>query len=113
MSLYRDQYPHCLTQHEAAERLRALTDYWDAQYNTRTDWQGNVGSISGRVLGLSFWARFHVEPDRLYGELEVSFLAVKMGGKQYLKRKLDHYLDPRVPLEELRAVVRQLSPARA
>jgi len=113
MSTYHDEYPHSLTQREAAERLLALTDYWDAQYNTRTEWNGDTGTICGRVLGLSFRARFDVEPDRLHGELQVSFLAVRMGGRQYLKRKLDHYLNPAIPLDDLRAVLRQLTPVRA
>jgi 3-methyladenine DNA glycosylase/8-oxoguanine DNA glycosylase len=115
MSLYRDEYPlpPSISQREAVERVRALTDYWAAQYGTTTEWVDTRGTISGRVLGLSFQARFQVEPRRMLGELEVSFLAVKMGGRQYLKRKLDHYLDPDNSLEDLQAVVRPLSPAQA
>jgi len=115
MSIYRDTYPlpPSISQREAVERVRALTDYWAAQYNTTTEWVDTCGTISGRVLGLAFRAHFRVEPRRMLGELKVSFLAVKMGGRKYLKRKLDHYLNPEIPLEDLQAVVRQLSPARA
>jgi len=105
MGLYRDEYPHNLTREEATARLRALTDYWDAQYRTRTDWNGNEGRISGRVLGLSFSSCFTVEDSRIRGELKVSSLAVRMGGRGYLKRKLDHYMDPAVSLQDLHALI--------
>lgn len=105
MGLYRDEYPHDLPRDEAVARLRALTDYWDAQYGTQTEWSGSQGRISGRVLGLSFWSRFVVAEDRIHGELKVSALAVRMGGRGYLKRKFDHYMDPAVPIEQLQALV--------
>ena len=105
MPVYRDEYPHEFEVEEAVARLHALTDYWDAQYNTSTEWEGSTGVISGVVLGLGFEARFHVGPGRLHGSLRVSRLAVAMGGRGYLKRKLDHYMDPRVPLPELVALV--------
>lgn len=105
MGLYHDAYPHSLTLEEAVARLRALTDYWDAQYRTQTDWNGHEGRISGRVLGLSFWSRFTVDHDRIHGELKVSSLAVRMGGRGYLKRKLDHYMNPAVSLEALRGLI--------
>lgn len=111
--MYRDEYPHGLSQKEAIARVQALTDYWDAQYNTCTEWNGHIGTISGKVLGLSFLARFTIDLGRLHGELKVSFIAVKMGGRKYLKRKLDHYMNPQVPLDDLRAVVEQLHPATA
>ena len=101
MGLYHDAYPHSLTREEAIARLRALTDYWDAQYRTHTDWNGHEGRISGRVLGLSFSSRFTVDQDRIHGELKVSSLAVRMGGRGYLKRKLDQYMDPAVSLQQL------------
>jgi hypothetical protein len=101
--MYRDEYPHSLGREEAVERIRALTDYWDAQYKTRTSWTENEGDISGRVLGLSFRAHFVIDRDRLHGTLRVSPLAVKMGGRQYLRYKLDEYMDPSVSVDELRS----------
>lgn len=103
--MYHGEYPYSLSQQEAIARVQALTDYWDAQYRTHTVWEGHTGTISGRVFGISFWARFIVDPGILHGQMQVSFIAEKMGGRQYLKRKLDHYLDPGVSLEELQAVV--------
>jgi hypothetical protein len=103
--MYHGNYPHRLSQDEALARIQALTAFWDAKYDTRTEWTGYRGTISGRVLGLSFSSWFQVDPDRIFGELKVSVIAVKMGGKRYLKRKMDHYMNPAIPLEELRALI--------
>jgi len=113
MGHYSDHYPNSLPVEEAAARLHALTDYWDVQYRTRTDWNGNRGEISGRVLGLSFRASFTVDRGCIHGELRVSALAVRMGGRGYLKRKLDHYMDPGVSLDQLQAQVPGLRPRTA
>ena len=60
-----EEYPHPFTQDEALTRVRALTDYWDRQYGTRTAWEGPRARISGRVLGVRFTGTFSVERDRL------------------------------------------------
>ncbi len=101
MAAYRDIYPYEMPREEAVQRVRALTDYWDARYGTRTEWQGHRGRIKGKGLGISFDATFTINSEIMVGEMKVSFLAVKMGGRQYLKRKLDEYLDPGKSLEEL------------
>ncbi len=102
MGTYHDQYPYTMPQDEAVERVRALTDYWGARYGTRALWTGNRGNISGRVLGIKFKATFIIDPELMHGEMKVSFIAVKMGGRQYLKHKLDDYLNPEISLEQLR-----------
>lgn len=111
MGTYQDQYPTDVPQAEAIARIQALTDYWDTRYRTRTDWCGNRGTIQGRVLGISFKARFSIDPGMLRGEMEVSFIAMKMGGRQYLKHKLDEYLDPSRSVEQLRSRLQGLTPA--
>ena len=112
MALYHDEYLHTFSQHEAAERLRALTDYWNHKYHTQTEWDGYSGRIWGRVFGISFEATFFVETGRMFGKLRVSYLAVGMGGKKYLKAKVDDYMNPAHSLEELRARAPVFSPAR-
>ena len=103
MGVYKDQYPYDMPRQEAMDRVRALTDYWDTRYGTRTSWEGNRGEIRGRALGISFEATFIIDPGLMNGEMKVSVLAVKMGGRRYLKGKLDEYLDPVHTLEELQA----------
>lgn len=112
MGVYKDQYPYDMPQQEAMDRVRALTDYWDTRYGTRTSWEGNTGNIRGRAFRISFEATFIINPGLMNGEMTVSVLAVKMGGRRYLKGKLDEYLDPAHTLEELQQRLVGLAPVR-
>ena len=66
---------HAFPQDEATARIRALTDYWDTKYGTKTTWSGNSAHITGKVKGISFDGRFTVEDKRLGGEVKVGMLA--------------------------------------
>lgn len=96
---------HSFSQDEAAARVRALTDYWDTKYGTKTSWTENSAKITGKVKGVSFDGRFTVEDRRLKGEVKVGMLAEMLGGKNYVLRKLDEYLDAANALEALQARV--------
>jgi hypothetical protein len=95
--------PHSHSQEDAVARIRALTDYWDTRHGTRTVWTGNSARISGKVKGLSFDGTFTVEERRLIADVKVGFLAEAIGGRGYVERKLDDYLNPNNTLESLRA----------
>ena len=95
------QHPH--SQEEAVARIRALTDYWDTRHGTHTVWQGSSARINGKVKGISFSGTFEVEQGRLVADVKVGFLAEKIGGRAYVERKLDDYLDPGNSLESLQA----------
>ena len=97
--------PHSFSQDEATARLRALTDYWDTRYGTRTEWNGGRARITGKVRGISFDGTFSVDDKRLFAEVKVGFLAEKIGGRAYVERKLTDYLDPANSLESLQARV--------
>jgi len=92
---------HSYSQDEAVARIRALTDYWDTRHGTRTVWQGNSAQINGKVKGISFDGTFRVEEGRLFADVKVGFLAEKIGGRAYVERKLDDYLNPGNSLESL------------
>ncbi len=100
-----EELTHALPLEEACARLRALTDYWDSRFGTRTRWDGSRGHISGKVLGIRFEGTFSVEEERLRGQLRSGFLGERLGGRSYVLRKLADYLDPSRPLAELQARV--------
>lgn len=106
-----DFYPHNLSRQEARARIQALTAYWDWRYHTHTTWDGYTGEISGKVLGIRFRGVVHIEERQLHGQLMAGFLGERLGGRQYLLRKLNDYMDPRHTLDELWARVR--TPGRA
>jgi hypothetical protein len=95
--------PHSFSLEEAVARLRALTDYWEKKYGVRTEWQGDTAHIKGKVKGVSFDGTFGVKPTLLAAEVKVGFLAEKLGGKDYVQRKLTEYLDPKNSLEALQS----------
>jgi len=105
-----EEYRHALSLEEACARVRALTDYWDTRFGTRTCWDGPRGHISGKVLGIRFEGTFSVEEERLRGQLRTGFLGERLGGRGYVLRKLADYLDPARPLAELRARIARAQP---
>jgi hypothetical protein len=102
MKLEKD---HAFTRDEAVARIRALTDYWDTKHGTSTTWSGNSARITGKVKGVSFDGHFSVEERRLLADVKVGFFAEMIGGKAYVERKVDDYLNPGNSLESLQARV--------
>ncbi len=97
------EYPHSFPIEEAVARMRALTDYWDQKYGIASEWQENCARIKGKVKGIVFDGTFEIEANRLLAEVQVGFLAEKLGARSYVEQKLAHYLDPKNTLEGLRA----------
>lgn len=97
------QKPHTFSREEAIARVQALTTYWDTRYGTSTSWQGNQATITGKVKGIKFNGTFTVDDRELRADVKVGFLAEKIGGKDYVERKLAAYLDPKATLKELQA----------
>ena len=98
--------PHSFSKDEAVGRIRALTDYWQNSYGIRTDWQGDTARVKGKVKGISFDGTFTVTDRQLEADVKVGFLAEKLGGRDYVERKLADYLDAKNTLEELQARTR-------
>ncbi len=94
---------HNFSLEEAIGRVRALTGYWDKKYGTRTEWQESRARIKGKVKMISFDGTFSIDDKKIEGEVEVGFLAEKMGGRAYVERKLTEYLDPKNSLQDLEA----------
>jgi hypothetical protein len=90
---------------EALSRIQALTDYWK-RHGVVSDWRDNSVKISGRIKGIKLNASVTVDDKRLYGEVKVGFLAEKLGGSQYVERKLGEYLDPNTSVEALQEKAR-------
>jgi len=106
MDMKNEYYPHPFSVDEARERVRALTAYWDWRYGTRTQWRGNIGEFSGKALGVRFKGMFFIEPGVLRGQMLAGFLGERLGGRAYLLRKLNDYMDPHKSLDELWARVK-------
>lgn len=96
-------FPYTVSDEEALERLHALTDYWLKKHSVAARWAGPQAFFNGKVKGVHFDGTVTIGGNRVRADVNVGFLAEKIGGKAYVKRKLTDYLDPAKTLAELRA----------
>ena len=96
-----------LAEEDALARLHALTDYWSAKHGLDIRWNGGDVALNGKVKGVRFDGTVRVGEGVIRARVKANFLAEKLGGRAYVSRKLDEYLDPSQSLEELRARVPQ------
>lgn len=95
---------HALSEDDALARAHALTDYWAKKHGVKVEWRGDTDvRLSGRVMGVKFDGLVHLGAGSISAEMDAGFLAEKLGGRAYVERKLDDYLDPAKTVEELRA----------
>jgi hypothetical protein len=94
-------FPHGFSRQDARARLEALGDYLNNRHGIKVTWRGDTASFSGKYLVVS-----------ISGEMTLDERAVKVTGKDpgmlwrkkavdYLRGKLETYLDPQTPLERL------------
>mgnify|MGYP001817245534 CR=1 FL=1 len=94
--------PHGFSHEEALARAQALLEYW-TRYGVKVSWSGSSGHVSGRVKGVKFNGAVSVGEKEVSADIEVGFLARKLGGEAYVDKKLTEYLDPARSLESLQA----------
>jgi hypothetical protein len=94
-------YPHKLAREEARERLHKLGQYLTNRHGIKVGWAGDKGTFRGKYMVV-----------QIEGELNLADGVVHVTGKDpgflwrgramdYLKRKLEMYLDPSVPVSQL------------
>lgn len=94
-------HAHTLDKEDARARLVKLGEYLTNRHGIKVSWSGDSGRFSGRYLVI------HIE-----GELTLGDRVVHVSGKDpgmlwrrrasdYLKRKLEAYLDPTVAADAL------------
>ncbi|MCA9605102.1 MAG: polyhydroxyalkanoic acid system family protein [Myxococcales bacterium] len=101
----REELRYSFDDDEARARLEALAAYWSKKHGVHTEWSGTRGRLVGRKLGVKYDASFELGGGTVSVEATFGFLADKLGGPDYVRRKLADYLDPKHTLESLRARV--------
>ncbi|MEM6957586.1 MAG: polyhydroxyalkanoic acid system family protein [Myxococcota bacterium] len=91
------------TDEEALERLKLLADYWSAKWGFAPTWDGGTARFDGRVVGVRFRGTVEIGRGRVHARMNAGFLAEKLGGRAYVSRKVDDYLDPANSIASLRA----------
>lgn len=94
-------YPHSLGTESARERLDVLCTYLLNRHGIKVDWNDNVGSFDGKYLLISIQGQMLVEDNRVHFDGKDPGLLWRKKAVNYLKDKLELYLDPRTPVSEL------------
>lgn len=94
-----------LSDDDVRVRLRALSDYWVKKHGIDIRWEGDTIHLAGNKLGVKFSGAVTLGGGKISADVEANWMAKKLGALDYVERKLDHYLDPRMSLETLRAKI--------
>jgi hypothetical protein len=93
--------PHSLSSDEALARMQALGDYYKNAHHAQVGWDGHQGSVNARYLGMHLDVAFAVGDREVRLDGKDPGLLLRGKVTSYLKKKLEAYLDPRTPLEDL------------
>lgn len=92
---------HNFSQDEAKSRIELLLAYWKDKYGLAYTWTDQKATVNGKVKGIEFDGSLEVESARVCADIDVGFLAEKLGGRQYVEHKVDTYLDAAKDLDAL------------
>ena len=94
-------YEHKLSKEDARARLEALGDYLRNRHGIAVTWDGDSAAFKGRYLVVK------VSGQLTFGDSSVHFRGEDPGmlwrkrAIKYLTGKLDRYLNPSTPIDEL------------
>jgi hypothetical protein len=95
-------YPHRLTREDARARLEALTEYLSRRHGIQVSWDSDRGTVRGRVLKVvSIDGQFVLGDGSVHVEAKDPGILWRKKALEYLRRKLDVYLDPGRALADL------------
>ena len=97
------EHRHSFSADDAAARLRALSAYWGRKYGLRFDFTENRATAVGEVKGVKIHAEVRLEAGVVRVTADDPPLLMRALAKAYVAGKLSHFLDPKIPIEKLRA----------
>jgi len=92
---------HGFSQEEAKSRIELLLAYWKEKYGLSYTWTEQKATVNGKVKGIEFDGSLEVGDARVFADIDVGFLAEKLGGRQYVEHKVDTYLDASTDVDAL------------
>lgn len=94
-------YRHSLADDEARARLKVLGEYLTNRHGINVTWAGDTGNFRGKYLVVSIEGQLMLDDGVVHVVGKDPGLLWRKQATDYLKRKLDAYLDPARPLAEL------------
>lgn len=93
---------HGLPVEDALARVHALGNYFQNRHGMSMRWESElVGHLSGRYMLITIDGRFSVDPKAVHLDGQDPGMLLRKKALDYLRRKLEQYLDPATPLREL------------
>jgi hypothetical protein len=94
--------PHRLPAEDALARVHALGKYFQNRHGMSMRWESErVGHLAGRYLLISIDGRFSVDERAVHLDGQDPGLLLRAKATDYLRGKLETYLDPATPLADL------------
>ena len=94
--------PHGLELTDARERLKALGEYLGNKYGLTIRWTSeNEASVSGSYLVVTVSGKLELAPTSVRFTGKDPGMLWRGKAREYLLRKLEKYLDPKVALKDL------------
>ena len=92
---------HTLPQPDALARVKVLGAYYRDHHGATVTWNDAVGTIEARYLAIRLHALVRVEATRVHCEAPDPGFLLRRRGTEYLRKKIQRYLDPATPIELL------------
>ena len=95
------EFPHKLADDEARERLVALGEYLTNRHGIAVTWNGDKASFNGKYLVVRIEGELSTSPGMVVCKGRDPGFLWRRKATDYLKGKLEKYLDPENPVDSL------------
>jgi hypothetical protein len=94
--------PHRLELPDARARLQAMGEYLSNKYGLAIQWTGeNEATVSGKYLVVTIEGNLRLTPSTVTFSGKDPGMLWRGKAKDYLTSKIEKYLDPATPLDQL------------
>jgi len=94
-------FPHAFSKEDARTRLEALGQYLGNRHGIRVTWSGDKASVNGKYLVVAIEAELTLQDRQVVVRGKDPGMLWRKKAVNYLKEKLEIYLDPKTPVDRL------------
>lgn len=95
-------HSHGFDEAEARERLHALSDYMQNRHGMQVTWTSeDTLQLRGKYMVVNIDAQVTIKPGVVHVQGKDPGMMLRATAKKYVGGKLEEYLDPAVPLDQL------------
>lgn len=95
-------YRHGLGKDDARARLQAMGEYFNNKHGIRVTWSGDDrATFKGKYMVVQIEGELEISDDRVHFAGKDPGMLWRKKAQSYIQSKLESYLDPKTPLEDL------------